>query len=107
MLRMDGDESSSRTSTRLPISDRDDATDRPATRDSGRDRHRFDRRGGRYGTVREHLLGITALLADGRTIHNGGKVVKNVAGFDLCKAAVGVKRRNIHHRASMVEVNLR
>ena len=27
-----------------------------------------------YGTIREHLLGITAVLADGRVIHNGGKV---------------------------------
>ena len=42
-----------------------------------------------YGTIREHLLGITAVLADGRIIHNGGKVVKNVAGFDLCKLFVG------------------
>jgi len=46
--------------------------------------HRFG-----YGTIREHLLGITAVLADGRVIHNGGKVVKNVAGFDLCKLFVG------------------
>src|SRR3954465_10813097 len=42
-----------------------------------------------YGTIREHLLGSTAVLADGRIIHNGGKVVKNVAGFDLCKLFVG------------------
>src|SRR5205085_1621980 len=42
-----------------------------------------------YGTIREHLLGLTAVLPDGRVIHNGGKVVKNVAGFDLCKPFVG------------------
>ena len=54
MLRMDGDESSSRTSTRLPISDRDGASDRSATDDGSRGRHRFDRRGDRYRTVREH-----------------------------------------------------
>ena len=42
-----------------------------------------------YGTIREHLLGLTAVLPDGRVIHNGGKVVKNVAGFDLCKLFVG------------------
>ncbi len=42
-----------------------------------------------YGTIREHLIGVTAVLADGRVIHNGGKVVKNVAGFDLCKLFVG------------------
>ena len=44
----------SKRKARLPISDRDDASHRPAPGDSGRDRHRFDRRGGRYGTVREH-----------------------------------------------------
>jgi FAD/FMN-containing dehydrogenase len=42
-----------------------------------------------YGTIREHLLGLKAVLADGRIIQNGGKVVKNVAGFDLCKLLVG------------------
>src|SRR4030095_5172695 len=42
-----------------------------------------------YGTIREHLIGLKAVLADGRIIHNGGKVVKNVAGFDLCKLFVG------------------
>src|SRR2546423_14266551 len=42
--------------------------------------HRFG-----YGTIREHLLGLTVALADGRMIHAGGKVVKNVAGYDLCK----------------------
>jgi len=42
-----------------------------------------------YGTIREHLLGLKAVLADGRVIQNGGKVVKNVAGFDLCKLFVG------------------
>jgi len=42
-----------------------------------------------YGTIREHLLGITVVLADGRIIHGGGKVVKNVAGYDLCKLFVG------------------
>ena len=42
-----------------------------------------------YGTIREHLLGLTVARADGRLIHNGGKVVKNVAGYDLCKLFVG------------------
>ena len=42
-----------------------------------------------YGTIREHLLGIKVVLADGRVIQNGGKVVKNVAGYDLCKLFVG------------------
>ena len=43
------------------------------------------------GTVREHLLGIGVVLADGRLIHAGGKVVKNVAGYDLCKLFVGAR----------------
>jgi glycolate oxidase FAD binding subunit len=42
-----------------------------------------------HGTVREHLLGIKVVLADGRVIKAGGKVVKNVAGYDLCKLFVG------------------
>ena len=42
-----------------------------------------------YGTVRDYLLGIRVALADGRLIRAGGKVVKNVAGYDLCKLFVG------------------
>jgi FAD/FMN-containing dehydrogenase len=42
-----------------------------------------------FGTIREHLLGLKVVLAEGRVIRNGGKVVKNVAGFDLCKLFVG------------------
>jgi FAD/FMN-containing dehydrogenase len=42
-----------------------------------------------YGTIREHLIGIKVVLADGRIIKAGGKVVKNVAGYDLCKIFVG------------------
>jgi FAD/FMN-containing dehydrogenase len=42
-----------------------------------------------YGTIREHLLGLSARLADGRVIKSGGKVVKNVAGYDLHKLFVG------------------
>ena len=46
--------------------------------------HRFG-----YGTVRDYLLGITVALADGSVIHSGGKVVKNVAGYDLAKLFIG------------------
>ena len=42
-----------------------------------------------YGTIRENLLGLSARLADGRVIKSGGKVVKNVAGYDLHKLFVG------------------
>lgn len=38
-----------------------------------------------HGTMRNHLLGIRVLYADGRIAKAGGRVVKNVAGFDLMK----------------------
>ena len=44
-----------------------------------------------YGTVREHLLGLKVVLADGRVIKSGGKVVKNVAGYDLAKLFIGAR----------------
>ncbi|MBR90369.1 MAG: hypothetical protein CMO66_03735 [Verrucomicrobiales bacterium] len=42
-----------------------------------------------FGTIRDWLIGIAVVLPDGRLVRNGGKVVKNVAGFDLCKLFVG------------------
>jgi glycolate oxidase FAD binding subunit len=42
-----------------------------------------------FGTIRDHLIGITVVLADGTVIHSGGKVVKNVAGYDLAKLFIG------------------
>ena len=44
-----------------------------------------------YGTIRDYLLGIKVALADGQVIKAGGKVVKNVAGYDLCKLFVGAR----------------
>lgn len=44
-----------------------------------------------HGTVREHLLGLRVALADGRLIRSGGRVVKNVAGYDLLKLFVGAQ----------------
>jgi len=43
----------------------------------------------RYGTVRDLLIGVTVVLADGTTARAGGKVVKNVAGYDLGKLYTG------------------
>jgi glycolate oxidase FAD binding subunit len=43
----------------------------------------------RYGTVRDLLIGITVVLADATLAHAGGKVVKNVAGYDLGKLYTG------------------
>jgi glycolate oxidase FAD binding subunit len=43
----------------------------------------------RYGTVRDLIIGITVVLADGTMARAGGKVVKNVAGYDLAKLFCG------------------
>jgi glycolate oxidase FAD binding subunit len=43
----------------------------------------------RYGAVRDLIIGVTLVRADGEVARGGGKVVKNVAGFDLPKVACG------------------
>ena len=43
----------------------------------------------RYGGVRDLLIGTTAVLGDGTLARSGGRVVKNVAGYDLNKLFVG------------------
>ena len=43
----------------------------------------------RYGAPRDLLIGITVVRADGEVAHAGGKVVKNVAGYDLGKLFCG------------------
>jgi glycolate oxidase FAD binding subunit len=42
-----------------------------------------------YGSVRDLLLGIRVALPGGEIAHFGGKVVKNVAGYDMCKLFLG------------------
>jgi len=42
-----------------------------------------------FGGVRDHVLGLTLVTGDGRIIRPGGRVVKNVAGFDITKLALG------------------
>jgi glycolate oxidase subunit GlcD len=42
-----------------------------------------------FGPPRSFVIGMRVLLADGRSIKAGGKVVKNVAGYDLCKLFTG------------------
>jgi hypothetical protein len=44
-----------------------------------------------YGTVREYVIGMRVVLGSGEIIRNGGKVVKNVAGYDLCRLFIGAK----------------
>ena len=53
-----------------------------ATNDSGPLRIRF-------GSLRDLVIGITLVLPDGTLAKSGGKVVKNVAGYDLPKLATG------------------
>ena len=53
-----------------------------ATNDSGSLRVRF-------GSLRDLIIGVTLVLADGTIAKSGGKVVKNVAGYDLPKLATG------------------
>src|SRR5919107_429054 len=42
-----------------------------------------------FGPVRDHILGCTVATGDGRLVKAGGRVVKNVAGYDLTKLQVG------------------
>ena len=53
-----------------------------ATNDSGALRQK-------YGGLRDLVIGMTIVLADGTIAHTGGKVVKNVAGYDLHKLMIG------------------
>ncbi len=47
----------------------------------------------RFGTMRDLLIGITVTLPDGTRASSGGKVVKNVAGYDLGKLFCGSRGR--------------
>lgn len=42
-----------------------------------------------YGTARDLLIGVTIVTAEGAVVRGGGKVVKNVAGYDLPKLFIG------------------
>ena len=53
-----------------------------ATADSGPSRHR-------YGGVRDLVIGVTLVLSDGSIAKSGGRVIKNVAGYDLGKLFTG------------------
>lgn len=44
-----------------------------------------------YGTLRDYVIGIEASDGNGRVFHAGGRVVKNVAGYDLCRLLIGAQ----------------
>lgn len=41
------------------------------------------------GLLRDHVIGIAAVDGHGKLFHGGGRVVKNVAGYDFCKLLTG------------------
>jgi len=49
----------------------------------------FGPRRARFGSVRDLIIGVSFVRSDGTAARGGGKVVKNVAGFDLPKLMVG------------------
>jgi glycolate oxidase FAD binding subunit len=67
-----------------------------ATADSGPLRHR-------YGAPRDLLLGMTVALSDGTIARSGGKVIKNVAGYDIAKLFAG----SFGTLGAILSVNLR
>lgn len=46
-----------------------------------------------YGALKNHVLGATVVTGDGRVLRLGGRVVKNVAGYDLLRPVVGGRGR--------------
>ncbi|MFN2629595.1 MAG: FAD-binding oxidoreductase [Gaiellaceae bacterium] len=47
----------------------------------------------RFGTMRDLVIGVRVVLPDGTRANSGGKVVKNVAGYDLAKVFCGSRGR--------------
>jgi len=71
-----------------------------------------------YGTVRDHVIGIRAVDGRGVAYSGGGRVVKNVAGYDFCKLLTGsmgtlgvitqltMRVKPLPERTAMVEIPL-
>lgn len=65
-----------------PFADRATIGGIVASNDSGPRRHRF-------GAPRDLIIGIEVALTNGRVVRSGGRVVKNVAGYDLARLLCG------------------
>src|SRR5690606_34264088 len=57
-----------------------------------------------YGTPRDLIIGLTIVRADGRIARSGGKVVKNVAGYDLGRLFCG-DRKSTRLNSSHVKIS--
>src|SRR6266852_1093812 len=66
----------------VPLADRATLGGAIATNTSGPRRYGF-------GTLRDYVIGISVINDEGQETKAGGRVVKNVAGYDLCKLHVG------------------
>jgi len=56
-----------------------------------------------YGTARDYVLGMEFVTGDGRIVKSGGRVVKNVSGYDLHKLLIG----SLGSLGVMTKINLR
>ena len=57
------------------------------------------------GTLRDYVIGIEAVDGRGAIYHGGGRVVKNVAGYDFCRLLIGRKEPSASSRKSRSKSN--